>query len=137
MRFETTQDLKRETKAINTFIKLFEGSFVKLGPNDIDYKVFDKSSKLIAYAEVKGRMLTMANAYPLPIATRKVTKLADKRLNPVIIWACDDGIIYGKLTELYGKIRWGGRAKRNGSVNDSELMAYYDKQKGLKYVRYI
>ena len=41
MRFETTQDLKRETKAINTFIKLFEGSFVKLGPNDIDYKVFD------------------------------------------------------------------------------------------------
>lgn len=137
VRFETSQDLIRETKAITTFVKLFEGSFQKLGPNDIDYKVFDKSKKLIAYAEVKGRLLTIPNAYPLPIATRKLTKLADKRLNPVVIWACDDGIIYGRLTDIQGKIKWGGRPKRNGSYNDNELMAYYEKQKTLKYVRYV
>jgi hypothetical protein len=91
---------------------------------------------LIAYAEVKGRLRSMSSAYPLPIAARKVVKLCDKRLNPVIIWACDDGIIYGKPTEIKGSVRWGGRKPREGAVNDEELMIYYDKQKGFRYYKY-
>jgi hypothetical protein len=137
MTFETEQDLIREKKAIELFVKIFDGSFKKLDPHDIDYKVFDKDNNLIAYAEVKGRIRTIRDAYPLPISVKKLIKLIDKRLNPVIIWACEDGIIYGKASKLKGEIKWGGRAPREGSSNDAELMAYYDKQKEFKYVRYL
>lgn len=133
MIFETEQDLKREQKAITTFVNTFGGSFQKLDPYDIDYKVFDKAGKLIAYAEVKGRIRTMHNAYPLPVAARKAVKLVDKRLNPVMIWSCEDGIIYGKIDKLKGEIKFA----RDNSSNDDELMIYYDKQKALKYVRFI
>ena len=137
MTFETEEDLKREHKAITIFVSTFEGSFKKLDPHDIDYKVFNKDGKLIAYVEVKGRIRTMHNAYPLPIAARKLVKLTDKRLTPVVIWACEDGIIYGKVDKLKGEIKWGGRTPRENSFNDAELMVYYEKQKTLKYIRFI
>ena len=136
MRFESNTDLEREKKAIQKFVSRFKGSYKKLDPNDIDFRVFDEKDKLIAYAEVKGRYRSIANAYPLPIAARKVVKLCDKRLNPVIIWACDDGIIYGKPTHLHGQVRWGGRKPREGAANDEELMLYYDKQEEFRYFRY-
>jgi len=99
--------------------------------------VFDKAGTLISYVEVKGRNKLMADAYPLPVAVFKVSKLMDKRLNPVIIWDCLDGIIYGKVSELEGKVRYGGRTPREGSIDDEELMVYYPKQKGLKYIKFI
>jgi len=135
--FETEQDLIREKKAVEVFVKIFGGSFKKLDPMDIDYKIFDADKKLIAYAEVKGRIRTMRDAYPLPISARKLMKLIDKRLAPVIIWACEDGIIYGQAEKLKGEIKWGGRVARVGSTNDGEIMVYYEKQKGLKYVRFV
>jgi len=134
--FETEQDLIREKKAIETFVKVFSGAFKKLGPHDIDYKVFDKDGKLIAYAEVKGRLKSMKTAYPLPVSLSKLSKLIDKRLNPVLIWACDDGIIYGKVFSLVGEVRFSGRPPREGAVNDAEMMVYFDKQKEFKYVRF-
>ena len=133
--FETDQDLIREKKAIETFVSVFEGTFLKLDPQDIDYKIF-KDGKLIAYAEIKGRLKTMKTAYPLPVALSKLSKLIAKRLNPVLIWACDDGIIYGKVVDLIGEVRYGGRPPREGATNDAEMMVYYDKQKALKYVRF-
>lgn len=136
MTFEKEEDLRREKNAIEVFVNTFGGSYKKLDPHDIDYKVFDKKGELIAYAEVKGRIRTMNAAYPLPIALRKISKLSDKRLNPLVIWACEDGIIYGKVNKLKGEIKWGGRTPRDNSFNDSELMIYYDKQKELKYVRF-
>ena len=136
MRFESNKDLQRERKAIEKFVSRFKGTYKKLGENDVDYRVFDENNKLIAYAEVKGRYRTISNAYPLPVAARKVVKLCDKRLNPVMIWACDDGIIYGKPTHLHGEVKWGGRKPREGAVNDEELMIYYEKQKEFRYFRY-
>lgn len=136
MRFESNKDLTREKKAIEKFVSKFKGTFKKLDPNDVDYRVFNEQGKLIAYAEVKGRYRSLSNAYPLPVAARKVVKLCDKRLNPVMIWACDDGIIYGKPTHLKGEVRWGGRKPREGAVNDQELMIYYDKQKEFRYFKY-
>lgn len=135
--FETEQDLMREKRAIEVFVKIFDGSFKKLDPLDVDYKIFDKDKNLIAYAEVKGRIKTMIDAYPLPISIRKLTKLVDKRITPVIIWACEDGIIYGKADNLFGEVKKGGRPIRSGSFTDNELMVYYNKQKELKYVRYL
>jgi len=136
MTFESEEDRRREKKAIETFVAIFGGSYEKLGPHDVDYKVFDKDKKLIAYVEVKGRIRTMIDAYPLPIAIRKLHKLSEKRLNPVVIWSCEDGIIYGKIFSIYGTIRLGGRPSREGATNDNELMAYYDKQKEFKYIRF-
>jgi hypothetical protein len=137
MLFETEMDLIREKKAIELFVSAFGGSYQKLDPFDIDYKIFDKDKNLIAYAEVKGRIRTMKMAYPLPVSAKKVVKLMDKRLEPVLIWACDDGIIYGRVMKLIGEIKRGGRPPRIGSFTDDELMVYYEKQKGLKYVRYV
>lgn len=137
MRFESKKDLDREVRAIDTFVNSFGGSYEKLGDNDIDFKVYDKNKNLISYVEIKGRLRTIENAFPLPVAARKLVKLADKRLNPVIIWACNEGIIYAKLKDLEGKIRFGGRAVRAGSSNDLEVMAYFDyNQKSFKIVNY-
>ena len=136
MRFENKSDLTREKKAIEKFVGIFGGSYKKLGPNDIDYRVFDSSKNLIAYVEVKGRLRALKDAYPLPVAARKIVKLCDKRLNPVMIWACEDGIIYAKVSEIQGSVKWGGRKPRENSFNDEELMIYYEQQKGFKYVRF-
>lgn len=136
MIFETDTDLLRERKAIELFVSIFKGSYKKLGPLDIDYKVFDKDNNLIAYAEVSVRIRTMNAAYPLPISAAKLVKLIDKRLNPVIVWACEDGIIYAQANKLVGEIKWGGRTPRDGSSNDAEMMVYYDKQRTMKYVRF-
>ncbi len=78
----------------------------------------------------------MNKAFPLPVALRKLVKLSDKRLNPIMIWACDDGLIYSPVRILKGEVMWGGRPPREGAVNDQELMAYFKFNKSFKYVKY-
>ena len=134
--FEKEEDRVRELKAIKKFVGRFKGSYEKLDPFDIDYRVYDKDKNLIAYVEVKGRLREMAEASPLPLPATKVTKLCAKRLNPVIIWACEDGIIYAKVSDIIGEVRWGGRSPRKDSYSDEELMLYYPKQKTFKYLKY-
>jgi len=131
MIFETDTDILREKKAIDLFVSIFGGSYKKLDQFDIDYKLSDDRGQLIAYVEVVGRIRTMKTSYPLPITLSKLNKLIDKRLNPVIVWACDDGIIYAEATKLEGVIKWGGIPPRD------EMMVYYDKHKTMKYVRYV
>jgi hypothetical protein len=116
---------ERERKAIDRFISIFNGSYQKLSPTDIDYKVFDSDGKIIAYVEVCARYRNMSQAYPLPIDGNKLMKLFDKRLTPVIIWSCDDGIIYGRAEHLRGEILF-----------DGEVKIFYDRQKAFKYIRY-
>ena len=128
MRFENEKNLEREKKAIKTFVTEFNGSFKKLDDNDIDFKIFDSKGNHIAYAEVKGRLKSIKDAYPLPVAARKLVKLADKRLNPVMIWSCFDGIIYCQVKHMRGLVTWGGRKPRTHSYNDQELMIYFNKK---------
>jgi hypothetical protein len=59
------------------------------------------------------------------VPAKKLVKLFDKRIPPIIIWSCDDGIIYAKANELRGEI-----------VSDSELIVYYNKNKEFKYIRF-
>lgn len=134
MRFESNADLSREKRAIETFVRMFGGSYKKLDPNDVDYRVYDKDGKLISFVEVKGRKIEYNNAYPLPVSARKLVKLADKRLNPVMIWVCNDGIVYAKVKDLEGNIKWGGRKPRPNSYNDEELMVYFDKSPTFKFI---
>lgn len=121
-----SEELRREKRAIDLFVSLFNGSYQKLDPNDIDYKVFDKDKNLIAYAEVVSVVRVMREAYPLPIDAKKLIKLADKRLNPVVIWSCEDGIIYCKTNKLDGNIKW----------EYDEFTVYAEKVRAMKYIRY-
>ena len=134
MRFETNKDLDRELNCIDLFCHTFGITFEKLNENDIDFSLY-KDEKLIAYAEVKGRNRNISEAYPLPIACRKLVKLQDKKINPIIIWDCYDGIIYGRIEQIEGKIKVGGRKPRDQSTNDIELMAYFEKQLALKEIK--
>jgi hypothetical protein len=130
VRFENNKDLERELGCIEFFCNTFGLTYSKLGENDIDFSIY-KNGELISYAEVKGRNRNINDAYPLPIACRKLVKLQDKKVNPIIIWACYDGIIYGKTKEIYGMVYTGGRKPREKSVNDIEFMAYFTKQSKL------
>jgi len=125
--FETEEEKRIQKKAIEVFVNTFGGTYQKLDASDVDYKIFDKNKNLIAYAEISGRIRTIRNAYPLPVSAKKLVKLIDKRLAPVIIWSCEDGIIYGKADKLVGDIKFDG----------DEMMVYYDKQRSFKYIRFV
>ena len=135
MRFEKESDIKRELKAIEFFINKYNLDYKKLGEWDIDFSLH-KNNNLVGYAEVKGRNKNIADAYPLPLAIRKIHSLTEKTKDPIIIWACYDGIIYAKLKKLNGIIKQGGRKPRKHSVNDIELMAYYNEQTDLNIIYY-
>lgn len=138
MRFENDDHRQREQRAITKFCSLFDLTFRKLGENDIDFQIF-KSERLVGFVEVKGRHRIIADAYPLPIAIRKLNKLQGElapREDPVIVWACHDGIIYGKVRNITGTVRYGGRKVRDGASNDQELMAYFNPQEDLHHERY-
>lgn len=136
MIFETEQDREREKKSIETFVSVFGGSYKKLDQFDVDFKIFDKDQNLIAYAEVKGRIRLIKDAFPLPVSAEKLVKLLSKRIRPVLIWGCEDGIIYAEANNLTGTIKLGGRTPRDGSFLDQEMMVYYEKQKFFKYIKY-
>jgi len=139
MRFETNANLQREDRAIEKFCSIFGLTYKKLGSNDVDFQIF-KKQKLLGFVEVKGRHRDIEDSYPLPVAVRKLNKLQGNMIprggEPILIWACNDGIIYGKIKNLDGSIRYGGRPPRKGSTNDQELMAFYSKQKNLHHSKY-
>jgi|TARA_R110002126_G_scaffold77471_1_gene193081 hypothetical protein len=127
--FETKEDLEREHLAIALFCKKFIAKWSKLEKFDIDYKVTRDGR--VCYVEVKGRNRTMSDAYPLPLAARKMVKLVDKGEQSIIIWDCLDGLIYGNTSHIFSKGKMGGRKPREGSSNDKEYMLYFDEQDGL------
>ena len=130
MRFENKNDLLREFNAINFLCEKYKLNYVKLDENDIDYQLY-KGDKIIGYVEVKGRNKDIKDAYPLPVACRKLVKLCDKKLNPIVVWACYDGLIIGKIEQLKGITKIGGRKPREGSSNDIELMTYFNRDEKI------
>ena len=126
---------KKKHKAIETFISTFGGSYHAQTKGDVDYKI-SKDGELIAYMEVAIRNKTIATAYPLIVPAARIVKLADKRLNPVLMWACDDGIIYARLKDVEAQIKWGSILPHLDLAEHGELMCYYAKQKHFKYIKY-
>ena len=109
-------------------------TFYIISSASFSYKLYLKSGILFIYAEVKGRVNKTTEIYPLPIALRKIQKMQDDcgNYDCIIIWACDDGIVFGRYKELIGTVRYGGRTPRKGSANDLEMMIYYTKQDKLQ-----
>jgi hypothetical protein len=128
--------ISSEDKAINAFVNIFSGSYVKLVQPDTKYKVLDKDKNIIAYADVAKRNRTISTAYPLIVKASTLVKLVDKRLNPVIIWACDDGIIYGKIKDLVCEMKWGSELPQATKPEYGELICFFEKQKQFKYIKY-
>jgi len=135
VRFENQVDLDRESKAVKLFCDEYGLTSEKLSPNDIDFKIY-KNGKFLFYLEVKGRLRELSNCYPLPIAVRKILKMSDKKQDGVILWACFDGVVFSRVENLKGEIRVGGRKPREGSANDIEFMAYYNKNNNFKELKY-
>tara|TARA_R110002153_G_scaffold93075_4_gene225523 strand:- start:1145 stop:1531 length:387 start_codon:yes stop_codon:yes gene_type:complete len=127
MIFEKEQDLVKEKAGISMYVNLVGGSFKKLSSQDVDYKLFDHNKNLCAYAEVKVIETKISDSFPLRLSARKVLKLIDKRLNPVIIWKCVDGIIYSNPQEITGEMHW--------SDKDVDLEVKYTNKKQFRYVR--
>ena len=127
MTSDTDENRRRIKKAIDVFVNTFGGSYQKLDPSDIGYKIFDKNKNLIAYAEVCVKVQPIKYAYPLPIQAKKIIKLIDKRIASVIIWSCEDGILHAKPNEISGTIK----------LDLEEMIVYYDKDKRFKYIRFV
>jgi hypothetical protein len=129
-RFERPEDVARELKAVNLFISgRTDISVNKLNPHEIDF-MLSIEDKAVAYIEVKGvkKVGSVYDEHTPIVAIKKLTALQKyvnekKCPNVYIAWAYSDGIKYAKVTDLKGRIRWGGQFKpRAGSVNDHELM---------------
>ena len=131
-RFETTDDLNREDRAIEVFTSRYGYSSEKLGKWDLDFKIYS-DDVFIGYAEVKGRNRLLSDDKDFPLANRKVKKMMACDGAKIIIWASLDGITYGQLDRLQGKfVRNGGRNPREGSCNDMEEMFYYNMETNNK-----
>lgn len=129
------EDKSREKQAIDTYVSLFGGTYKKLDPNDVDYKVFNKEGELVSYVEVVPRIKSIGTSYPLPIDAEKLVKLINKRLDPTIVWSCEDGIVYSKVNKIVGIVRKAPKVKHK-DVDIPQMMVYYEKQKEMRYVRY-
>jgi hypothetical protein len=92
------------------------------------HKLMDSDGKLHGYALVVDHKRRVANAFPLPVTCKELVNLFEKRFNPIVIWSCDDGIVYANLSDIRGEILSG--------KHHQELIAVYDKSKSFKYVRF-
>jgi len=124
--FEVDQDIKKEKKAVELYLRRLGGSYKKLSPDDVDFRILGENKSVIGYAEVKVLDTEMKQSFPLSVEARKIIKLRDKRLHAVMIWSCIDGIWYIPIEGLTGKAGWS---------EEGELTLYFDNKKLFKYVR--
>lgn len=123
-------DLSKKKKAIEEFTRFFGGSYELLSPSDVYCRVFDADKKPLAYIDIIIENKQMTDAYPLTVPVRKILKLADKRLNPTMIWMFVDGIIYCKIKKISGEIVFG---KINDNSPDELLIRIAKRQRFLRF----
>jgi len=124
--FEQDQDIKKEKKAIELYLRRLGGSYKKLSKDDVDFRIQGENGAVIGYAEVKVLDTEMKDSFPLMVEARKIIKLRDKRLHAVMIWSCIDGIYYLPIEGLVGRALWS---------EEEELMLSFDNKKLFKYVK--
>ncbi len=124
--FEQDQDISKEKKAVELYLRRMGGSYKKLSPDDVDFRIMGENKSTIGYAEVNVLDTEMKDSFPLMVQARKIIKLRDKRLHAVMIWSCIDGIYYLPIEGLVGRALWS---------EEEELMLSFDNKKLFKYVR--
>jgi len=124
--FEQDQDITKEKKAVELYLRRIGGSYKKLSPDDVDFRIIGENKSTIGYAEVSVLDTEMKDSFPLMVQARKIIKLRDKRLHAVMIWSCIDGIYYLPIEGLVGRATWS---------DEGELMLSFDNKKLFKYVK--
>ena len=124
--FEQDQDISKEKKAVELYLRRIGGSYKKLSPDDVDFRIIGENKSTIGYAEVSVLDTEMKDSFPLMVQARKIIKLRDKRVHAVMIWSCIDGIYYLPIEGLVGRATWS---------DEGELMLSFDNKKLFKYVR--
>lgn len=135
MSFESAEDLDRKKKAARIFVNIFGGSFSALSVSDSDFKIFDSKKKLISYADVVLVDGSYDRSSNLIVSVSRISKLSQKRLNPVVIWLFNDGIVYAKLNNISGKISWGNLPGKESNPFTDELIAEFSQDKNFKHER--
>jgi hypothetical protein len=124
--FEQDQDISKEKKAVELYLRRIGGSYKKLSPDDVDFRIIGENKSTIGYAEVSVLHTEMKDSFPLMVQARKIIKLRDKRLHAVMIWSCIDGIYYLPIEGLVGRASWS---------DEGELMLSFENKKLFKYVK--
>ena len=91
----------------------------------IDAALYYKG-KLTGFAEVKGVHKNIEDSNDVIVAMRKIVraqKLQVHSRKPVaIIWAFNNALVYERTNNLKGIFYYGGRAVREGSTYDQEML---------------
>ena len=91
----------------------------------IDAVLYNKG-KITGFAEVKGVHKNIEDKQDVIVAMRKIVRAQQLQVNsgkPVaIIWAFNNAIVYERINNLKGIFYYGGRAVREGSTFDQEML---------------
>ena len=126
MKFEKKENKEREKKALILFSKNFGLTFSKHPEYAHIDAVLYNNGKITGFAEVKGVHKSIEDANDVIVSMRKILRaqmLQVQAKKPVaIIWAFNDGIVYERINNLKGIFYFGGRAIREGSTFDQEML---------------
>ena len=126
MKFERKEHKERQNNALKKFCKHFDMTF---GSHEeyahIDAVLYYKG-KITGFAEVKGVHKKIENTEDVIVAMRKVVQAQKLQISsgkPVaIIWAFNNALVYERINNLRGIFYYGGRAVREGSTYDQEML---------------
>ena len=126
MKFENKANRERQNNALKKFCKHFELTY---GSHEeyahIDAVLYNKG-RIIGFAEVKGVHRSIDDSNDVIVSMRKIVRAQQLQVrsgHPVaIIWAFDDAIVYERINNLRGIFYYGGRAVREGSTFDQEML---------------
>ena len=126
MKFERKEHKERQNNALKKFCKHFDMTF---GSHEeyahIDAALYYKG-KLTGFAEVKGVHKNIEDGQDVIVAMRKIVRAqklqAHSRKPVAIIWAFNNALVYERINNLKGIFYYGGRAVREGSTYDQEML---------------
>ena len=126
MKFENKANKLREQETLKTFANHFGLTFAKHPEYaHIDAALYNKG-RITGFAEVKGVHRSITNSNDVIVSMRKIIRAQalqiDSRLPVVIIWSFDDALVYERVNNLKGIFYYGGRAVRQGSTFDQEML---------------
>ena len=119
MKFENKENKLREKETLKTFCDHFGMTFAK-------HPEYAHIGRITGFAEVKGVHRSIINSNDVIVSMRKIIRAQalqiDSRLPVAIIWAFDDALVYERVNNLKGIFYHGGRAVRQGSTFDQEML---------------
>ena len=126
MKFERKSHRERQNKALTQFCNHFGLTYgSRQEYAHIDAVLYNKG-KVTGFAEVKGVYKNIEDSNDVIVSMRKIVRsqmLQVQSEKPVaIIWAFNNALVYERINNLRGIFYYGGRAVREGSTFDQEML---------------